>query len=413
MRYIAIVLFVIVQTANAGPLADWKPYAQREALLPEMRIGQDYHKVQEATGDFKINGAWRKIFEIEGGKYYRFSAEYSYLAVETPRRAIVAKIDWRDANHKRTRRPEYPATVKQSVDWNVMQGVYQAPDDAETAVVDLIFRWTKTGKVEWRNIKLEECEKPSQRNVKLAAINFRPRNSSGPEENLERFKPFVEQAGKQNADIVCLPEGITVVGTGKSYVDVSEPIPGLSTNFLSKLAKEHEMYIVAGIYEQAGDTVYNTAIMLDRKGELVGKYRKVALPREEIEGGITPGDSFPVFQTDFGKVGMMICWDVHFPEAARRLSYQGAEIILMPIWGGNEELFEARTIENQLYLVSSSYDARTGIWDRRGQLVSEAKEEGSVAYHTVDLNERTLWKWLGDFGARIPREAPPVKELSR
>ena len=126
--------------------------------------------------------------------------------------------------------------------------------------------------------------------------------------------------GEQKADIVCLPEGITVVNTGQKYMDVSEPVPGPSTRFLGKLAKKYNMYIIAGIYEREGVAVYNTAVLLDRSGVLAGKYRKVCLPREEIERGLTPGDSFPVFDTDFGRIGIMICWDVFFPGTGTNVS---------------------------------------------------------------------------------------------
>jgi formylglycine-generating enzyme required for sulfatase activity len=84
--------------------------------------------------------------------------------------------------------------------------------------------------------------------------------------------------------------------------------------------------------------------LFGRDGQLIGKYRKVCLPREEIDGGITPGTEYPVFDTDFGRIGMMICWDVSYPEVARELAARGAEMILMPIWGGNETLAKARAI---------------------------------------------------------------------
>ena len=83
--------------------------------------------------------------------------------------------------------------------------------------------------------------------------------------------------------------------------------------------------------EREGAAIYNTAVLLDRTGKLMGKYRKVYLPREEIQGGLTPGNDFPVFDTDFGKVGMMICWDVEYADPARALALNGAEIILLPI----------------------------------------------------------------------------------
>jgi predicted amidohydrolase len=168
---------------------------------------------------------------------------------------------------------------------------------------------------------------------------------------------------------------------------------------------------VAGILEKDGSTVYNTAILLDREGNLAGKYRKVSLPREEIEGGVTPGDSFPVFDTDFGKVGIMICWDVSFPEAARTLAFNGAEVIMMPIWGGHLTLAKARALENQVYLVSSTYDMKSAVFDQEGEIIGEASDENPVVVVEVDLNERKYWPWLGDFKNRIRREMPPQSAL--
>ncbi len=223
---------------------------------------------------------------------------------------------------------------------------------------------------------------------------------------------MTDAAGRR-ADIVCLPEGITVVGNGKTYAEVAEPIPGPSTQFLGKLASKHRMYVVAGLYERAGTTIYNTSVLIDRDGRLTGKYRKVCLPREEIDGGITPGHEYPVFETDFGRVGMMICWDVHFPEVARALAAGGAEVLLMPIWGGNEALARARAIENQIYLVASGYDFKTAIFDKTGRSLAEAGDGTSVLVSEVDLNQREIWPWLGDWPARIWREGPPQSENRR
>ena len=103
---------------------------------------------------------------------------------------------------------------------------------------------------------------------------------------------------------------------------------------------------------------------------------------------------------------MMICWDVHFPEVARELAARGAEVILMPIWGGNETLARARAIENQLYLVASGYDFKTAIYDKAGQPFAEGSKSPSVIVAEVDLNDRMLWPWLGDWRARIWREGP-------
>ena len=111
---------------------------------------------------------------------------------------------------------------------------------------------------------------------------------------------------------------------------------------MGNIARQYNLYIVAGLLEKDGNVVYNTAVLIDKKGKIVGKYRKISLPREEIDGGITPGDETPVFDTDFGRIGMMICWDVTFPETARALAKQGAEVIFLPIAGGHLKLAMAR-----------------------------------------------------------------------
>jgi predicted amidohydrolase len=145
----------------------------------------------------------------------------------------------------------------------------------------------------------------------------------------------------------------------------------------------------------------------------LGKYRKVYLPREEIEGGLTPGNDYPVFQTDFGKVGMMICWDVQYADPARNLALRGAELIFLPIWGGNETLGKARAIENQVFLVSSGYDYPTYVMDPSGEILSQAKENGKIATATIDLNRRYLDPWLGDMRDRFQKEVRLDVKVSR
>ncbi len=145
-------------------------------------------------------------------------------------------------------------------------------------------------------------------------------------------------------------------------------------------------------------------VLLDRAGKLAGKYRKVYLPREEIEGGLTPGNDFPVFDTDFGKVGMMICWDVQYTDPARALALNGAELILLPIWGGDTSLGKARAIENHLFLVSSGYDYPTQVVDPAGETQALSTKDGTAALATIDLNRRYTDPWLGDMRGRFMKE---------
>jgi predicted amidohydrolase len=421
-----LLLFVLVALAPAcgravadesAPVPDgWKMQAVRAEIAPrfwvhypKQKTGADYELGLAGRGSEAVDGRWVRRQPVVAGKHYVFHAEVRFQNVATPARSLLARVLWLDSSGKQIGEAEFPLTnpVATADGWTVLSSVYQVPGSATQAQLELHFRWAAQGTAVWRRASLTQTKPPAARKVRLATVNHRPQKSKSPQENLVQFAGLVAEAARQKADIVCLPEGITLIGTGKKYVDVAEPIPGPSTSFLGQHAKKHHLYIVAGLYERAGPVVYNTSVLLGRDGALVGKYRKVCLPREEIDGGMTPGADYPVFDTDFGRIGMMICWDVSYPEVARELAARGAEVIFLPIAGGNEVLVRARAIENQLHLVASGYDIPSAIYDRAGQALATARKDPEVLVREVDLNARHLWYWIGDWRARIWREGPP------
>jgi predicted amidohydrolase len=263
------------------------------------------------------------------------------------------------------------------------------------------------GTVWWDEVELREESSPQNRVVRAMTVFHRPRGTKSAAESVEQFCKILEGAAAQKPDVICLPEGMTVVGTGKSYAEVAEAVPGPTTKRLGEVARKLNSYLVAGLYERVGPVIYNTAVLIDRKGEVVGSYRKTHLPREEVEAGLTPGSEYPVFKTDFGTVGLMICWDLQFPEPSRALALKGAEVILLPIWGGSDILARARAIENHVFLLTSSYDMKTFIVAPDGAVLAEATAAQPVAVAELKLDEKIVQPWLGDMKPRTWKERRP------
>jgi predicted amidohydrolase len=353
---------------------------------------------------------------IVPGNWYRLTTHYRVRDVPCERRSVFARLSWTETDGKRQHYTDLLWRTEPDGDWTRLHGTFQAPEKAAGADLELYLAWAGDGTVWWDDIVLEQVPRPPPRRVRLATVFHRPEKTARPGESVASFCRMVDAAAAEHPDLVCLPEGITVIGTGKDYCEVAEPVPGPTTAALGETARRHRCYLVAGLYERVGTVVYNTSVLIDREGQLVGSYRKTHLPNEEFTQGITPGDAYPVFATDFGTVGMMICWDVQFPEPARALAAKGAEIIFLPIWGGSEVLARARAIENHVTLVSSSYDMKTMVVNPRGDILCEASKEHPIAVTEVDLDEKLMQPWIGDMKGRILRERRTelrVPELER
>ena len=416
----------------------WKALAQREEIRPafshDPNGGTDGKGVLVIVAEDSVSqqGRFQKSFPVTGGEFYRFDAARKTVNVEVPRRSTPVRIVWQDQGGKAVQadppagreneagsiplaEPEHPldgATDEQG--WTHLSGLYRAPKKAVQAIVELHLQWAPLGRVEWSRVSFSETAPPPSRKVRLATVHYTPTGKS-PRTNCEEYAPFIAEAAKQKADLVVLGETVPYVRVGKKPHETAEPIPGPTTDYFGKLAQTHHLHLVVSLYERDGKAVYNAAVLLGPDGKLIGKYRKVCLPHSEIESGVTPGDDYPVFDTKFGKVGMMVCYDGFFPEVARELTNRGAEVIAWPVWGCNPLLAQARACENHVYLVSSTYtDVKSNwtlsaVYDHAGQPIVKGEKWGEVVVAEVDLSERYFWRNnLGDFHAMAQRHRPPT-----
>ncbi|HEY1793932.1 MAG TPA: carbon-nitrogen hydrolase family protein [Opitutaceae bacterium] len=408
---LAVSAAVAADLSPAAPAGGWSAFAGRAELMPRCDSGAPRSpgsapvlRIEGAGSPIEYGGWTRTQAGITPGRWYDFSADYRVAGVNDERRQVIARLDWRDAKGERAGQPDYPWETAPDGQWTRLTLRAPAPEGAASVRIELILAWAPEGRLSWRDISLSASTPPPDRWVRLGTVSFHPKANA---DNVGAFIARLDRIAAEKPDIVCLGEEIRLEGGTAPYLSAAEPIPGPSTRRIGEAAKRHHMYVVVGLTERDGAAAYNTCVLIDRSGHVAGKYRKVYLPREEIEGGLTPGSSCPVFDTDFGRIGIMVCWDAEYPEPARALALRGAEVILVPAAGGYMTLLKARALENHLFVVSSGYDVESAIINPLGDVLFSTMDPDMTKVIPVNLGARLTDPWLGDMRDRFHKEIRP------
>jgi len=381
-----------------GIPAGWQTKSPRPNLMPrfESALLADgtTSLMMSGTSDDSAVGSLSASFAVSGGKTYRMSVRFRVSGELNPHKNLLFSF--------------YTSTgfnngifkfVKQEDDWIEGENRFFVPGtEAQTGELSIVFRLSAGGTAWVRHVAFEECEQIPPRKVLFACMEGRA--------SMEVWERALDAAGRRKADLALLPENFYSEDYKKT-----EPLNGPSASLMSRKAKQYGMYVAGTFFHEDALTgrVHNTGLLFDRQGVVAGRYDKNhPYSPEFLSGGITPGTEVPVFDADFGKVGMMICYDSWFTDVAELLGLKGAEIVLFPNQGYYKSLMPARAADNGVRIVTSSGDGPNGIWDTSGAEVrspnadptrhanndatySEVYEEevGGVKllYAKLDLNE--------------------------
>lgn len=235
--------------------------------------------------------------------------------------------------------------------------------------------------------------------------------------NIDRLLELYDDAGRQKMRLITSYENVTNVQVLPEFRDRVETIPGSTTERFARVARRRKLYAHLNLYEKERDQIYNTAVLIGPDGKIVGKYRKVHLPPQERQFP-SAGNGFPVFETDLGKIGFSICYDIMFPESARCAALNGADII---IHSGNtsytcrEYYPRVRAAENMVwFMVCNIMNARMSeIIDPHGTVVAHSHGEAEIISAEINpLMDRELpgdnwWAGTRSLRGRMTQERVP------
>jgi len=304
--------------------------------------------------------------------------------------------------------PVFPRKVTKG--YVIYEGRVRVSQGASVMAARLFMACSARGEIRWADPEVTRAPAPRPRRMRLGAAGGNvPGGKRTLRNNTEFYLGMCREAAANKIDLLCLPEIMLSTGMGVSNESLSKlafKVPGKEIAPFQAFAREHAMALCFSVLEKNGELVHNTAILIDKKGQLVGKYRKVHLAQPlEVWWGVTPGHDFPVSDLHGTKVGMNICMDSSALESARVPARKGAEIICMPImgdhrastcWFGLPHDFDlerwcaiqrVRAMDNHVYMVISRNNGYgSGVFSPRGEILAVSGGR-RVVWADVDLED--------------------------
>jgi len=212
------------------------------------------------------------------------------------------------------------------------------------------------------------------------------------EENRKYVMGLLDLALRQKPDLVCLPEAFTTASvTDKSIEELAETLPGPTTDAVTEKAKEHRCYIICPIRTRRDSKLWNSAVVIDRSGDILGTYDKAHPVTSSsdytiFEDGVTSGGEIPVFDLDFGRVGIQICFDIGFSETWEKLSEKGAKMVFWPSAYNGGFPLQVYAYLHHYYVVSSVRSDKSRIIDPCGVILAETDRHVNIIHRDINLD---------------------------
>lgn len=220
--------------------------------------------------------------------------------------------------------------------------------------------------------------------------------SGGPTvaDNIAKAGSLIDQAALDRPDIICLPETFNKEGVECDRADeVAEPVPGPTTEMAMERARRYGTHIICPLIERREGVLYNSAVVIGRQGQIAGAYEKLhpvttAKDFTEFEGGVTPGQEAKVFDLDFGRIGILICFDIQWPRDWARLKEMGAEVVFWPSAYDGGFPLQVRAWDHHYWVVSAVQTHSSRIIDVTGEILLKTGSRTPVVGMEIDLEKR-------------------------